>query len=706
MRNGIMCILAVLSLYSIFSISLFIYNEYKSPIQTSYTQSTALSETQESNSSHTISRARDSFSLVLDEKEEDEDQISQIIESEALKLITREPLFLEEYSEPILYEPPETTCKLKEFELTEEEYKKIYNFKEYGPCTTPTDDVIYFDGDSIFAECVEGDPLFVVDPGLPQVFGGEKKDEVEWVSDSTIGPKSEYAFIKCGESLYSLFFLRFNQSTADRANLIRKSQKHDSRPMNVLLLVMDSISRFTFYKYLPKLTQFFNTRMANPSNFADFSVYEFKKIGLPEIFTIPNTAQLLYGVDFEDMRKLLDIKKPGPGPDSEKHIKFQTEKSIWNYYSRLGYTTLFLADTIFDFITRFTGRQIQADHVFSNYWRSAWTVYGYNDFSNTQRCMGRQNSHNLTLGYVYEYFEKYSDNNKFAYVHLDAAHEATGNVQTVDADLLHFIESLYKLIEKRGENLVLSFITDHGFKFAELMLDVRSFAEATSPLGYFMISKRVENKLKARENLLHNSEMLTGRFDLNLVLKYLAYFPYEMPGKKYFDDIKKEYKVKSVVNWLTEKASPTRDCSDLGVPKHRCICSWFEPINKKNKWQKEVLSYSKPLIERYLKETSKKKPCKSLEHIKLVSGQKFEIHDLNKGRITFFELKFKVNNSTNLQAKFTFCYPKKVKRGMNRLEGFFNPYVEYHDEDVKLTAFLQLTDVVTDGLCEGKKCVC
>ena len=710
MRKGVMCIIAFLSLYSMLSVSLFIYNEYNSPIQISYTQSFPLSETDEPNSSHTVNRAPDSFSLILDEKEEveeeDEEEINQAIKSNNFNTITREPLFLEEYSEPFLYEPPETTCKLKDFDLTEEEYIKIYNFQEYGPCRTPTDDVVYFDGDSIFAECVEGDPLFVVDPGLPQLFGGSVKDEVEWVSDSTLTPKSEYAFIKCGQSLYSLFFFRFNQTIADRANLIRKSQKHDPRPMNVLFLVIDSLSRFTFYKYLPRLTEYFNTRMANPSNFADFSVYEFKKVGLPEVFTIPNAAQLLFGVDVEDIRKVFQVKKPDPGPDPEAQVKFQTEKSIWNYYSRLGYTTLFLADTIFDFMSRITGKQIQADHVFSNYWRSAWAVYGFHDFSNQQRCMGRQNSHNLTLGYVYDYFEKYSDNNKFAYLHLDAAHENSGNVQTVDADLLHFIESLYKLTEKRGENLVISFITDHGLKFTRLALDVRTFAESISTVGYFMINKRVETKLNAKENLLHNSEMLTGRFDMNFVLKYLAHFPYEMPGKKYFDDLRKEYKVKSVVNFLTEKASPTRECSEMGVPKHRCICSWFEPLNRKDKWEKNVVSRCKPLVETYLQVTSKKRPCQIAENIKLVSGQRFTIHDVNKGKVTFFELKYIVNNSTNLLAKLVFCYPKKIRTGIIKLEEEINPYLEYLEDDGKLRAFIQVTDVVTDGKCEDRKCVC
>lgn len=696
MRNSIMCIIVILSLYSIFSICCFIYNEYANPLQTSSSQFISIQEPPSNDSNHPIKSAKAQESLTLDKEEEPSPEIDPILNN---------PLFLEEYSESIEYEPPESSCKVRDLYFTEDEYTNIFQFKKFGPCTTPTDDVIYLEDDYIFAQCVNTEPLFSVDPGLPQILGGENQEAVEWTSDPSIGPKSEYAFIKCGESLYSLFFLRFNQSIADRANQIRKAKKHDPSPMNVMVMVIDSVSRFTTYKYMPKLTELMRKRIQNPSQFLDFSVYEFKKMGLPEIYTIPNAAQLLYGVDFEKIRKILNVAKPKTGePDSEKHISYQREKAIWNYYSRLGYTTLFLADTIFDFVTRFIGRQIQADHVFANYWRPSWTVYGYNDFSNQQRCMGRQNSHNLTFGYIHEFFEKYSDNNKFAYVHLDAAHESSGNIQTVDAELVDFIESLYKLMQKRNENLVFWVMSDHGFKFAPLMFDVRSFTENTSPMSYFMISKRVEKKLNARENLIHNSEMLTGRFDGNLVLKYLAHFPYELPNKSYFEDIRKEYGVKSVVNLLTEKVSPTRECSDLGVADNRCICSWFVPIDVENAWEKKIIKKSKGLIQNYLEITAEKSPCMKMENIKLIGGQKFNIHDMSKGKITFFELSYIVNNSTKVEAKFNFCYKNRVKRGMNILKGKLFPFIEY--SELKDTAFLQLTNINTDGSCSSKNCVC
>ena len=46
-------------------------------------------------------------------------------------------------------------------------------------------------------------------------------------------------------------------------------------------------------------------------------------------------------------------------------------------------------------------------------------------------------------------------NRRFWYVHISAANEDSGNVKTVDADLVEFLQNILKRFNNTNENLVL-----------------------------------------------------------------------------------------------------------------------------------------------------------------------------------------------------------------------------------------------------------
>lgn len=595
-------------------------------------------------------------------------------------------------------------CNIHELKYSDAEFRSIYRFNTYSSCKTKTNDLIYIEDDLIHAECEQGEPLFSIDPAKSQILGGFYKEEVEWGKNRSIGSHAEYAFIKCGKSIYSLFFFRPNKTISNKANEIRFKKNYDKKPLNVLLLVIDSVSRFTTYKYLPKLTKYLNDQKSSSDPNSFFSLYEFTKFGVPETNTVPNMAQILYGKSIETIETSIKVAVPDKTKDSPEHIAYQKVHSIWNYYKSQGFITLFYKDTIFDYISQFIGRRVTSDHSFLNYWRSAWPVYGFHDVSNRQRCMGNQNSHNLSFGYVYDYFEKYENNNKFAYLHLDAAHENSGNIQTVDQDGKDFFIALTQMFKRKNENFVIYFMSDHGFKFDKLKYDVRGFIEGSSPFGYLFVSKEVEEKLKAREFLRYNSEMLIGRFDTNLMLKYLAHYPYDMPNKEYFEKIKEGYGVKSAVNIFNEKISPYRTCDQIGVPKYRCICSWFEPINFNDDFQSKILSKTVDFLDRYFKDQMKKIECEEILGLEIIDGEVFNIHDASKGKVTLFSLDLKMNNSTFVGVEFYYCVKNKKKKNiciktLNKL-----PFTDLNVQNENGLA--QITSIVVNEPCNQDSCLC
>lgn len=600
-----------------------------------------------------------------------------------------------------LDEPPKSLCEVHEPEYTEDEYKSIFRFKSYGECKVPTNDFIEILEDQVVARCEVEEPRFIIDPGNPQKYGGEKKEDVKWSRKSELKPNSEYAFVKCGaKSVYAFAFIRFNSTAASRAASIRASLLPNTsvgpKPMNVLLLVFDSLSKFTVRKYMPTLSNFVQNGIARTNFHPEYSVYEFSRVGTPETYTIPNMAQLLYGEHWDTLKTKLNIKKPEFNSYSQQHIDYQRKKSIWSYFSSIGYTTLFLIDTVWDFTSRFIGRDILADHVFANYWRSAWAVYGYEDFSNRQRCVGKQNSHNLTFTYLFDYFQTYKNTNKFAYVHLHAAHESSGNIQTVDKDLVFFINGLFDLFSKRGENFALFLLSDHGLRFGKLAYDARLHLEATSPMSFFILSKEVETELKARENLWHNSFQFIGRMDINYAMKYLGHFPYGYSNLTYFEEIRKDLNMPGVCNLFKEKIKVDRSCKDLKIEEHRCACNWFKEF-KNQKFVDRLVG----LVGEYFYSMGKREDCRALKDYEVVYVDRLMLEPKNRGLITIYRMTMKANG-VNLIAEFVFCYADKVKNGYKKLEGKQFPFKELKSKEG--TVVIQMKSMKIDD-CQVN-CIC
>lgn len=592
------------------------------------------------------------------------------------------------------------TCKAPDLYYTSKDLRRIFTPRLYSSCKTPTKDIIDFNGEEVYAKCEFGHPQFFADPGRAQRLGGEVKDPVTWSPTLELNNKSEYVFVRCGQrSVYTTVFNKFNLTISQRANEKRRELKADKKNFNVFLLVFDSLSRFVSYNFLPEFTSYLK-EVGKEGN----SVYEFKKIALPEEYTLPNMAEILYGETWDNLKFYLGGRKLPIEGEFPEHYKKQQEQSIWTHYSRLGFTTLFMYDTVWDFLSRFTGRDIIADHVFENYWRHAYDVYEWTDFSSKQRCMGHQNAHNISFKYVYEYFKNYKDNNKFAYVHLSPTHESSGNVRTLDSDLKIFVQSFLQLMKKRNENFVFYIISDHGWKFPDLILDVRYKAEILSPMTYLIMNKEVEDKMKAKEMLEYNKERLNSRYDLNLALKYLAYYPFNVDKEELNRVLKEKYDKPDVYNVFTEKIRNNRTCNDLGVKNYRCICDGFYEVDLES-WDTESIEGKfSELIFNFFETRTKKDSCAKLASIKLLKVKKLEVQPERKGLITYYENLYKLNNKVEMKALFLYCVKENVKKPHGFIQSDLMPSITYDGPREK--TLIQLQEVTLRVACGDKSCLC
>lgn len=590
------------------------------------------------------------------------------------------------------------TCKIYFPALSPLEIKQYFPYTEYKPCEFPVSDSILITESNFQVNCSDNpQPLFYFED-YPQRLGGRRAG-INWTKDPKWYKSSEFLLIKCSESrVHTLVFSRYKQGVSMKANAIKNKLGPNKKPFNVLLMVLDVVSRFSAYQNLPKTVEYLKSGFKD----SDISAYEFTKSAVPEIKTVYNMARIIFGVTYESIIQEYGAK--GVLSD-EKPKKGTVHNAIWNYYSKLGYTTMFLHDSVSDYLASIVGRNINADHVFVNFWKIAWSVYGWTDFSNTQRCAGSQNSHSISFNYTYQYFDTYPENNKFAYVHLDAAHESSGNIRTVDEDLLGFIKGFAELMKEKNENFAFFLIGDHGRKPSSLKFDVLGYFESRSPFTSLFLSREVEDEWGIKEILHNNVDKLISRFDINLSLKHIASYPYKNREVFDYSAEKRKYSVGNTISVFKELISEKRNCEDLGVLFEFCPCRWFEPLIDVEINDSVLFSNIIEVISKhFLVNATNVFTCRPMAEYSDVFVEKFQIDPLYRGLSTVFQVKLKANFVSEVEVKLDYVVLNEKFRDdikFGKVDSAFNVFFHNSRE-----IFLRVDSVkITSDLCR-QQCLC
>ena len=283
------------------------------------------------------------------------------------------------------------TCMPHEYGFSDQEIQSYWNYRNYGSCLIKTADEITLSSNLITAYCQDGNyASFEVDNGRPQSLGGTRHS-IYWEQGTRKyfgNPK--YIIVRCNKnSIYSYVFNRFNSTVSKNSKKFRKSLPNDSKPIAVLLLVFDSISRDSARRNLKNTIEYLKQEVSCGQNISKFSIYDFKLANANSFDTKRSMLPLLYGHSIDKHKELESSFRY----TSNRYIQLQEQHAIWSHFSSLGFVTYFSVDTVFDYFSEFTGREIKADHVFQNFWKVAQAVYGYHDHIENQRCFGKHNAH-------------------------------------------------------------------------------------------------------------------------------------------------------------------------------------------------------------------------------------------------------------------------------------------------------------------------
>jgi hypothetical protein len=364
---------------------------------------------------------------------------------------------------------------------------------------------------------------------------------------------------------------------------------------------------------------------------------------------------------------------------------------------------MFSYDTIYDYLARSTGRTIETDYVFNNFWKNARKIYGYSDFDNNQRCLGNQNAHYYSFNYTYQYFKNYKNHNRFAYVHSSGAHEDSGNVKTIDSDLSTFLANMLKLYDENQENVLILLMSDHGRQIKGLDFDPRGIIDHLHPFTFFIMNSRLHQEINRTGIMEINSKALMSRFDLHLTLKTVAQHPYGGISTEEYNKSKEEYKRKGFVSLLHEKIKDDRNCEDIGVGKRLCLCGDFNDIDENNSDDENASNGLMELSERFMlmhKEESKE--CEENIVQKIENIKRFEILLENEDFVYIYQADLLLINNITATAKAR--YSTTVNFIDKILPRRHYPLAYFPVTNPKF--FLQVESVEFNSPCGIPYCIC
>ncbi|CAG9325560.1 unnamed protein product [Blepharisma stoltei] len=428
----------------------------------------------------------------------------------------------------------------------------------------------------------------------------------------------EYAFGSCNSRKTTGFEHVVYKVKPNHESLERAKNSLCGKPINIVMLVIDSLSRRMFFRKLPKSVEYLNSIAKNVSIF-DFklhhvmgqnSQYSFMPTwygDIPIVVSSMNKGDLYYDI------------------------------SIWKYLHERGFVTMMGMDNCGDNLPQFIGRKPKVDHRMGSIWCAASALYGYSESLKKERCIGNKNTHAWMMDYILDFSDVYKNVSRYTYMHIDTAHEETGTVvSTIDLDLKHFLRDF----TRRDEDYVLFLMGDHGMRYGSWFKSIDGSHEHKLPLLLIITKNSVLNNIPSGSDaLLHNSKRLLSKFDFHTTLQHLGNYP---DLESHREEIRTKTSSRlTTYNWFTDYIPDNRTCEDAGIPIYWCGCQPFKEIKDDINSEKFVY-LTNSIIETFNTEHKiHHKPIKKICQ-ELHLNKNTYIGKLKDGDVDYYKIKFTV----------------------------------------------------------------
>nr|XP_054922599.1 uncharacterized protein LOC129382517 [Dermacentor andersoni] len=369
---------------------------------------------------------------------------------------------------------------------------------------------------------------FSLGPTRPLVFGTSLSEEFVAVT-CAVGRRT----------LFTDYFLlpqRKNPTTKKR--VIR-----GERPINVLVLGIDSTSRMNFDRHMKR-----TRRLLTEELFA-FEFLGYNKVGES---SFGNQIPLLTGLAGDDVERLF------------RNHPFDELPHLWSVYKERGYTTLFLEEMpvygLFVYPEHRGFRNPPTDYYPLPVVYAMGVQRGLDDY-----CAGSRLKTQVFLDYLGDVLQlnALDEHPLFAYVWLsDVPHSNDHALLVLDKP----VHALLRDMQKRGafDDTALLLLSDHGARFGSARASQIGRHEDKTPFAFMVLPQRfLRRHPTVAANLEVNQRRLVTAYDLHATLLALSRYP----GGAFEPSLSTQRGIS-----LFGRVLPERSCGDAFVSAQFCEC--------------------------------------------------------------------------------------------------------------------------------------
>ncbi|XP_035793858.1 uncharacterized protein LOC118467457 isoform X1 [Anopheles albimanus] len=376
--------------------------------------------------------------------------------------------------------------------------------------------------------------------------------------------------------------------------IARFSGRAEKRPLSVLMIGIDSISRLNLIRAMPHTAQhLYNTGW-----------FELKGYNKIDDNTYPNLMAILTGYNNSLAYSVCNPRSVG---------QLEECPFLWKYFADSGYATAYAEDEagINTFNYHKQGFVVQpTDHYFRPVALAAEKNLSKKLKNSLTFCLGYQNYADYIYQYAVDFAVQYKNDPYFGLFWTNTfSHNDISDPSSMDLRMKYYLDQL----EERGilNNSMVVFFSDHGLRFGPVRMLLTGWLEERLPFNFIWLPEWFrEEHPEIVQALKINRNRLTNPYDLHATLKHVL----ELSGR--ISDLPGPLSCPNCQSIFNE-IPWNRSCEETAIESHWCTCANFQPIDKHSVMVRRALAYVIDYVNRDLEEhrnsTTSNYACAKLE---------------------------------------------------------------------------------------------
>ncbi|EDW33250.1 GL24702 [Drosophila persimilis] len=343
----------------------------------------------------------------------------------------------------------------------------------------------------------------------------------------------------------------------------RVEKKKKLRPLSVLMLGIDSISRANLIRAMPKTAQYLY----------DNKWFELAGYNKVDDNTFPNIMALATGYDLQSAKKACSPYEVGG---------LEKCTFIWNLYQKHGYVTAYGEDATkintFNYLKKGFVKP-PVDYYLRPYLSAAEDKLDRTIVMGLPHCLGYETAAEHVYDYAMEFTRRFLNDTYFGFFWTNThSHSDISQTSSMDAYMVRYLERLVR--QGTMDNSVVVFFSDHGVRFGPTRTTWSGHLEERLPAMFIWLPTHLRRAHpKIAEALRLNRNRLTTPYDLHMTLKHILTLSGRTNGLESLGSAPSCPQCQSVLWPVPEQ----RSCTDVGIEDHWCTCWSYYKISTNSK---------------------------------------------------------------------------------------------------------------------------